>query len=173
MNIENKKHSDKIPDYYLKDLFRFKLGYKTKMCNYVDKCSHRNICYFAHSEDELRKEICCHYLLGKRCFVPNASDMMTMIVNDYGIENMYSKFIEYNYTKDSLVILISSSGNSQNIVNANFTASDLGLDIITLTGFDRNNKLSSFSRGILDIWVDSKSYGVVEMAHHSILHSAV
>ena len=111
--------------------------------------------------------------LGKRCFVPNASDMMTMIVNDYGIENMYSKFIEYNYTKDSLVILISSSGNSQNIVNANFTASDLGLDIITLTGFDRNNKLSSFSRGILDIWVDSKSYGVVEMAHHSILHSVI
>jgi D-sedoheptulose 7-phosphate isomerase len=98
---------------------------------------------------------------------------MTMIVNDYGVENMYSKFIEYTHSKDSLVILISSSGNSQNIINANFTASDLGLGIITLTGFDRNNKLSSLSRGSLDIWVDSRSYGVVEMAHHSILHSVV
>lgn len=111
--------------------------------------------------------------LGKRCYVPNASDLMTMIVNDYGVENMYSKFIEYNYNKDSLVILISSSGNSQNIVNANLTASDLGLEVVTLSGFNRNNKLTSSSRGLLDIWVDSKSYGVVEMAHHSILHSVV
>jgi D-sedoheptulose 7-phosphate isomerase len=111
--------------------------------------------------------------LSKKCFIPNASDMMTMIVNDYGVEQMYSKFIEYNYTKDSLVILISSSGNSQNIINANSTASDLGLEIITLTGFDHNNKLKSASSGLLNIWVDSKSYGVVEMAHHSILHSAV
>lgn len=111
--------------------------------------------------------------LGKRCFVPNASDLMTMIVNDYGAENMYSKFIEYSYSQDSLVILISSSGNSQNIINANFTASTLGLEIITLTGFDRNNKLASLSKGFLNIWVDSKSYGIVEMAHHSILHSVV
>ena len=111
--------------------------------------------------------------LGKRCFVPNASDLMTMIVNDYGAENMYSKFIEYSYSQDSLVILISSSGNSQNIINANFTASTLGLKIITLTGFDRNNKLASLSKGFLNIWVDSKSYGIVEMAHHSILHSVV
>ena len=111
--------------------------------------------------------------LDKKCFVPNASDLMTMIVNDYGAENMYSKFIEYTYSKDSLVILISSSGNSQNIINANSTASNLGLEIITLTGFDRNNKLKSASSDLLNIWVNSKSYGVVEMAHHSILHSAV
>lgn len=111
--------------------------------------------------------------LDKKCFVPNASDLMTMIVNDYGAENMYSKFVEYTYSKDSLVILISSSGNSQNIINANSTASNLGLEIITLTGFDRNNKLKSASSGLLNIWVNSKSYGVVEMAHHSILHSAV
>jgi D-sedoheptulose 7-phosphate isomerase len=111
--------------------------------------------------------------LGKRCYVPNASDLMTMIVNDYGVDDMYSKFIEYNYSKDSLVILISSSGNSQNIVNASLTASKLGLTVVTLTGFDRNNKLASTTNSILDIWVDSRSYGVVEMAHHSILHSVV
>ena len=63
--------------------------------------------------------------------------------------------------------------HSQNIINANSTASNLGLEIITLTGFDRNNKLKSASSGLLNIWVNSKSYGVVEMAHHSILHSAV
>jgi D-sedoheptulose 7-phosphate isomerase len=54
--------------------------------------------------------------LDKRCFVPNASDLMTMMVNDYGVEQMYSKFIEYNYSKESLAILISSSGNSKNII---------------------------------------------------------
>lgn len=113
--------------------------------------------------------------LNKKCYVPNASDLMTMIVNDFGKEEMYSKFIEYHYTNDTLVILISSSGNSKNIVEAAITCYDLNLPVITLTGFNKSNVLNSLelSNIIQKIHVDSRNYGVVEMTHHSILHSVV
>lgn len=115
--------------------------------------------------------------LNKRCFVPNSSDLMTMVVNDYGIEQMYSKFISYNHRVDesTLAILISSSGNSKNIVEAAMTCHELGIPVITLTGFWRANTLHSMQLPniIQKFFVDSRSYGVVEMAHHSILHSAV
>jgi D-sedoheptulose 7-phosphate isomerase len=115
--------------------------------------------------------------LDKRCFVPNASDVMTMIVNDYGIEQMYSKFISYNHRigEESLAILVSSSGNSKNIVEAAMTCHELNIPVITLTGFWRANTLHSMQLPNIKqkFFVDSRSYGVVEMAHHSILHSIV
>jgi D-sedoheptulose 7-phosphate isomerase len=113
--------------------------------------------------------------LDKRCFVPNSSDLVTMMVNDYGVEQMYSKFIEYNHSKESLAILISSSGNSKNIVEAAMTCYDLEIPVVILTGFWRSNTLHSMQLPNIKqkFFVDSRSYGVVEMAHHSILHSVV
>jgi D-sedoheptulose 7-phosphate isomerase len=113
--------------------------------------------------------------LDKRCFVPNSSDLVTMMVNDYGVEQMYSKFIEYNHSKESLAILISSSGNSKNIIEAAMTCHNLNIPVIALTGFWRANTLHSMQLPNIKqkFFVDSRSYGVVEMAHHSILHSVV
>lgn len=113
----------------------------------------------------------------KRCFVPNASDLVTMIVNDYGIEEMYARFIDYCYdsSKKQLAIIISSSGNSLNILAAAERASFLNIPTVLLSGFEESNKLNSLvdSNIKLKYWVDSTSYGVVEMAHHSFLHSIV
>jgi D-sedoheptulose 7-phosphate isomerase len=115
--------------------------------------------------------------LKKRCFVPNASDLVTMMVNDYGREEMYSRFIEYYYTPNEkqLAILISSSGNSVNILTAAETCLTLGIPMILLSGFNKTNPLnnSKFSNTVLKYWVNSKSYGVVEMAHHSFLHAII
>lgn len=115
--------------------------------------------------------------LNKICYVPNASDLVTMMVNDYGIEEMYSKFIELHNQRDrrQLCILISSSGNSSNIINAAQKCFDLDIPIIILSGFDEDNKLNSLKSDLIKLrfWVDSKSYGVVEMAHHTILHTVV
>lgn len=115
--------------------------------------------------------------LNKRCFVPNASDLMSMMVNDYGSVDMYSKFIDYNYRYGvkQLVILISSSGNSTNILSAAKIAASIGLPMILLSGFKESNALNSldFPNIELKYWVNSESYGVVEMAHHSFLHSIV
>ena len=115
--------------------------------------------------------------LNKRCFVPNASDLVTMAVNDYGSAEMYSRFIEYYYTPNEkqLAILISSSGESVNIFTAAQRCNTLGIPMILLSGFKKTNSLNSskFSNTVLKYWVNSKSYGVVEMAHHSFLHAIV
>jgi D-sedoheptulose 7-phosphate isomerase len=114
--------------------------------------------------------------LNKRCYVPNTSDLITMMVNDYGVENMYSKFIEYYHNNENqLVILISSSGNSKNILQAADKCKELNIPMIILTGFKNSNSLNSFNSDNVKLkyWVDSDSYGVVEMAHHIFLHSII
>jgi D-sedoheptulose 7-phosphate isomerase len=113
--------------------------------------------------------------LNKRCYVPNASDMLSMMINDYGINNMYSKFIEYNYSPNQLAILISSSGNSANIVNAAHKCNELNIPMILLSGFSSMNNLNllEYKNIKMNYWVDSTNYGEVEMAHHIFLHSIV
>lgn len=115
--------------------------------------------------------------LKKRCFVPNATDLLTMVVNDYGSADMYSHFVDYyiDQSKKQLAILISSSGNSANIVNAANRCNFYDIPVILLSGFNETNVVNSlnFPNIILKYWVNSKSYGVVEMAHHSFLHSIV
>jgi D-sedoheptulose 7-phosphate isomerase len=113
--------------------------------------------------------------LNKRCYVPNASDMLSMMTNDYGIENMYSKFVEYNHSPNQLVILISSSGNSINIVNAANKCNELNIPMVLLSGFDPMNKLNllEYKNIKMNYWVDSNNYGEVEMAHHIFLHSII
>ena len=63
-----------------------------------------------------------------------------------------------------MLILISSSGQSPNIVNAAIQAKDMNIPVITFSGFDVNNPLRKL--GALNFWVDSKSYNIVEMTHH-------
>jgi D-sedoheptulose 7-phosphate isomerase len=113
--------------------------------------------------------------LNKRCYVPNASDMLSMMTNDYGVNNMYSKFIEYNYSPNQLAILISSSGNSANIVNAAHKCNELNIPMILLSGFSPMNNLNllEYNNIKMNYWVDSTNYGEVEMAHHIFLHSIV
>jgi len=113
--------------------------------------------------------------LNKRCYVPNASDMLSMMANDYGINNMYSKFIEHNYSPNQLAILISSSGNSANIVNAAHKCNELNIPMVLLSGFSPMNNLNllEYNNIKMNYWVDSTNYGEVEMTHHIFLHSIV
>jgi D-sedoheptulose 7-phosphate isomerase len=114
--------------------------------------------------------------LGKRCFVPNSGDMLSMVVNDYGYANAYSKFIEQCYSRgNQLAILISSSGRSVNILSAAATCRRLSIPVVLLSGFEKGNPLSTLKYDSIKInyWVDSKDYGVVELVHHAFLHSIV
>jgi phosphoheptose isomerase len=73
--------------------------------------------------------------------------------------------------KGDLVILISSSGSSLNIINAAKYVVLKKNKLITFSGFNKKNKLSSF--GDINIWVDSKNYNVVETAHYIYLLSII
>lgn len=98
--------------------------------------------------------------------------MLTAYTNDYGQDEAYKCFLSDFYTPDTLVILISSSGNSSNILNAAYYCEDNNISFIALSGFDSNNKLNQ-TNAIFKYHVSSKSYGVVEMAHEIMLHSIV
>jgi D-sedoheptulose 7-phosphate isomerase len=69
------------------------------------------------------------------------------------------------------LVAISSSGNSPNINNAVDYANELKADIITLSGFEKENKL--VNKGKINFYLDSNSYGIVECYHQTILHTVL
>tara|TARA_B110000003_G_C16652104_1_gene534637 strand:+ start:2406 stop:2948 length:543 start_codon:yes stop_codon:yes gene_type:complete len=101
---------------------------------------------------------------GIRCINFNEADLLTCFANDYGYENWVSKAIEFYSDPGDLVILISSSGSSKNMINGSKTAKKLGLKLVTLSGFNPENNLRKL--GDINLYVDSKGYNIVEMAHH-------
>ena len=98
---------------------------------------------------------------GLRCINFNESDLITCFSNDYGYENWMKEAINFYGDKDDVVILISSSGQSKNLINAaNEAKKKKFSNIITITGFKKNNPLKS--KGNINIWINSKSYNFVE-----------
>ena len=93
----------------------------------------------------------------------NEYDIITCLANYYGYENWTSKALEYHLEKNDLTIIISSSGNSPNLINAAKFVKSKKNKLVTLTGFSKNNKLSKYSS--LSLWVDSKAYNIVENTH--------
>lgn len=89
--------------------------------------------------------------------------LITAYSNDYGFENWVMKTIEHHCYEGDLVILISSSGKSLNMVNAADKAKEMGILVATLTGFSEDNPLKS--RGDINLWLDSRSYNIIESAH--------
>jgi D-sedoheptulose 7-phosphate isomerase len=113
--------------------------------------------------------------LSKKSLAFSDASMLTASMNDYGTENAYAKYIDSYKDNNTLVILISSSGNSLNIYNAAKYCYENNIKFILLTGFDSDNKTrKEFStHAILDYWIDSHSYGVVECVHQIFLHSII
>ena len=109
--------------------------------------------------------------LNKRCISFSDPSRLTCYINDYGRDEAYVEFLKDFANKDTLVILISSSGNSMNVFNCAVYCKNLNIPFILLSGFDENNKLNTFDGGLLKYWVNSYDYGVVETAHQVLLHS--
>ena len=93
----------------------------------------------------------------------NETNLITCFSNDFGYENWLSKSLEYYADQNDVIILISSSGKSQNIINAARFSLQKNLKLITFTGFDEQNSLKNL--GAINFWVNSKSYNIVENTH--------
>lgn len=100
---------------------------------------------------------------GIRCVNFNEADLITCFANDYGYEHWVEKALEFYADQGDLVILISSSGQSPNMVHAGQYARARDLTLVTFTGFSEGNPLRKL--GELSFWVDSRSYNIVEMTH--------
>ena len=103
------------------------------------------------------------------CF--NESDLITCFANDYGYEHWLAKAIECYGDAGDAVVLISSSGRSLNIVNAARSAKERGLTVVTMSGFDASNPLRAL--GDQNLWVNSRSYNIVETVHQIWLLACV
>lgn len=95
----------------------------------------------------------------------------TCVGNDYGYEYIFSKPMEFLVKEGDLIVAISSSGNSANIVNAIKTAQNKQATVITFTGFDSDN--SAKQMGDFNLYVPSRKYGIVESVHNLILQQIV
>lgn len=95
----------------------------------------------------------------------------TCMGNDYGYEYIFSRPMEFLVREGDLVVVISSSGNSKNILNAIETARNRKATVITFTGFKSDNRAKQM--GNINVYVPCKKYGIVESIHNLILQQIV
>ena len=105
------------------------------------------------------------------CSTFNNANLITCFANDYGYDNWVVEAIKAYSSKKDLFIFISSSGTSKNIVNAAQYCKKNDMNLITLSGFEKNNPLSQ--SGNVNFHVASEDYNFIEMTHHIILLSLV
>ena len=105
------------------------------------------------------------------CSTFNNANLITCFANDYKYENWVVEAIKAYSLEQDLFILISSSGTSKNIVNAAEYCKQKRINLITLSGFKKNNPLSQ--SGNINFHVESEEYNFIEMTHHIILLSIV
>lgn len=108
---------------------------------------------------------------GIRAVAFNDSSLLTCISNDLGYENVFSAPIEMFADKGDLLVAISSSGNSANILKAAKTAAARGCGVVTMSGFGESNPLRK--EGEINFYVPSGGYGFVETAHAMLCHCIV
>ena len=100
---------------------------------------------------------------GVRCINFNESDLITCFSNDYGYANWVKEALKFYADKGDLIILISSSGNSLNMINAARYVKLKKNPFVTFTGFFGKNRLSKYGR--VNFVVNSKSFNFIENSH--------
>lgn len=99
------------------------------------------------------------------------SAVTTCMGNDYGYEYIFSRPMEFLVRERDLVVAISSSGNSANIINAIRVAKKIGASVVTFTGFKSDNSVKQL--GNINVYVPCEKYGIVESIHNLILQQLV
>ena len=107
-----------------------------------------------------------------RCLNFNEAGLITCFSNDYGFEHWVEKAVDFYGDEGDLLIVISSSGRSQNMLNGIKAARNGNFNsVVTLSGFDEDNPLNQL--GDINLWLDSKAYNFVENIHQAWLLTIV
>jgi D-sedoheptulose 7-phosphate isomerase len=101
----------------------------------------------------------------------NEADLLTCFSNDYGYKKVFSKSVEFYADAGDVVIIISSSGKSKNLLEAAKICKKKKILLFTLTGFSKSNPLKKM--GNINLWVNSKAYNIIENIHQIWLLSIV
>ncbi len=89
--------------------------------------------------------------------------LLTMMSNDFGYEQCLAQCVDAFCHPKDLVVLISSSGTSKNMLNAGAEVRSIGAKLVTFTGFEPDNPLKSM--GDLNFWLPSRAYNIIENTH--------
>ncbi len=106
---------------------------------------------------------------GIRAVSLNDPAALTCLSNDLGYANVFSEQLKLQGLPGDLLLAISSSGQSVNILKAVEVARANGMKIVTLSGFQPDNLLRG--RGDVNFYVNSNQYGFVEVAHHALIQA--
>lgn len=94
--------------------------------------------------------------------------LITAISNDMGYEHVFSEPLSRRAKAGDMLVAISSSGRSENVLSAAKVAKEMELTIVTLSAMDEDNPLRS--TGTLNLYVPAKTYGYAESCHAVLLH---
>jgi D-sedoheptulose 7-phosphate isomerase len=114
----------------------------------------------SHMQNDLCKAV------KMRSLVFTEQSLLTALANDDGYQTAYETLMNLWADADDMLIAISSSGQSENILRCAHSAQKNGCRIITLSGFATNNPLRSL--GDINFYIPSDSYGHVELAHAAL-----
>lgn len=116
----------------------------------------------SHLHNDLSKAV------GVRSLVFYEPPLLTALSNDDGYSCIFERPIQMWAEKDDVLVAISSSGRSENIICGAQAAKEKGCRIITLSGFKPHNPLRKL--GNLNFYIASESYGQVEVVHSALTH---
>lgn len=94
--------------------------------------------------------------------------LITAISNDIGYEWVFAEPLHRRAREGDMLVAISSSGSSENILKATKVAREIGLIIVTISAMAPENPLRA--EGFLNVYVPAKTYGLAESCHAAILH---
>ncbi len=106
---------------------------------------------------------------GIRSTAFNDGAALTCLGNDLGYDNVFAKQVDLHARPGDLLMAISSSGKSMNILKAADVARERGCTVYTFSGFSADNPLRNY--GDLNFYVNSSEYGFVEISHLALIHS--
>jgi len=98
------------------------------------------------------------------------SSLVTATSNDISYEDLFGVIVARRGKSDDILIAISASGNSPNILNALLQAKSQRLRTFSLLGFD-GGQASKISDNSIVVLTQSGEYGIVEDIHLSICHA--
>ncbi len=106
---------------------------------------------------------------GLRALAFNDGAALTCLGNDLGYEHVFARQLDLHARPGDLLVAISSSGNSANIIAAVAAARARGAGVVTFSGFDESNRLRGL--GDFNLYVPSHEYGFVEVTHLALIHA--
>jgi D-sedoheptulose 7-phosphate isomerase len=108
---------------------------------------------------------------GLRALAFNDASALTCLGNDLGYENVFAKQLDFHARPGDLLVAISSSGRSPNILGAVKVARTRDCKVATFSGFTAETELRR--TGDINFYVRSGEYGFVEVAHLAICHAVL